>query len=59
MKIQILIENINRDEVPVDSQPASEQLLASEHGLSIFIEHNGKKILLDAGSSSAFIDNAR
>lgn len=55
MKINILIENTIQNELVVDFK----QQLAKEHGLSIFIEHNDKKILLDAGSSSAFIDNAK
>lgn len=32
--------------------------LQSEHGLSIFIEYNGTRILCDTGASSAFIENA-
>ena len=47
MKIQILIENTTKSE------------LVAEHGLSIFIEYNDKKILLDAGTTSAFMDNAK
>ena len=47
MNIQVLIENTS----PSD--------LISEHGLSIFIEYKGKKILLDAGTTSAFMDNAK
>ena len=46
MKVQILIENTTNSS------------LIAEHGLSIFIEYNDKKILLDAGTTSAFIDNA-
>lgn len=46
MKIQVLIEN------------TSDSDLIAEHGLSILIEHNDKKILLDAGTTSAFMDNA-
>ncbi len=46
MKVDVLIEN------------TSEGYLSCEHGLSILIEYNGTKILLDAGSTSAFIDNA-
>lgn len=33
--------------------------LACEHGLSLYIEARGKKILFDAGQSGAFADNAR
>ena len=32
--------------------------LTPEHGLSLYIEHRGKKLLLDAGSSGKFADNA-
>ncbi len=46
MKVQILIENTTNSS------------LIAEHGLSIFIEYNDKKILLDAGTTSAFMDNA-
>lgn len=48
MKIKILIENTT-----------STPHLKCEHGLSIYIEYNEKRILLDAGSTSAFIDNAK
>ena len=47
MKIHVLIENTTKSE------------LVAEHGLSIFIEYNDKKILLDAGTTSTFIDNAK
>lgn len=33
--------------------------LQSEHGLSFYIETNGKRILFDAGQSGAFADNAK
>ena len=46
MKIKILIENTTKSD------------LTPEHGLSIFIEYNDKKILLDAGTTSTFMDNA-
>lgn len=46
MKVTVLIENTSENE------------LKHEHGLSLFIEHAGKKLLLDAGSSEAFYDNA-
>lgn len=47
MKFKVLLENTTRSD------------LIPEHGLSIFIEYNDKKILLDAGTTSVFIDNAR
>jgi len=47
MKITVLIEN----SAPED--------LTAEWGLSLYIEHEGRRYLLDAGSSNAFADNAR
>ncbi len=47
MKITVLIENTASGD------------LACEHGLSILIEHQGRKILLDAGSTELFVENAR
>lgn len=47
MKMTVLIEN------------TSAPYLKCEHGLSILIENNCKKYLLDAGGSSAFLDNAK
>ena len=47
MKIWTLIENTTcRDD------------LVCEHGLSLYIESNGQKILFDAGQTAAFADNA-
>ena len=46
MKATVLIDNIGSEE------------LIGEWGLSILIEHNGEKILLDGGTSGKFIDNA-
>lgn len=46
MKITVLIENTTQSE------------LVSEHGLSLLIENNGKKYLLDAGQSDKFVANA-
>lgn len=48
MYIRTLIENTAHD-------PA----LIAEHGLSLYIETNGKRILFDAGQTGAFADNAR
>lgn len=42
--------------VLVDNIPEGE--MAGEWGLSIMVEHNGVKILADAGSSDLFVDNA-
>ena len=47
--------------VIIDNRPASSSCrptLHSEHGLSIFIEYNGTRILCDMGASPAFMDNA-
>ena len=46
MKITVLIENTTQSE------------LLCEHGLSILIENNGRKYLLDAGTTDKFLDNA-
>lgn len=47
LKITVLIENTT------DSQ------LQCEHGLSLYIEYDGHKILLDAGSTEGFAENAK
>lgn len=47
MIVKILIDNISND-------PA----LTAEWGLSLYIEHQGRKYLLDAGASDAFARNA-
>ena len=47
MKCWILIENTT-----------TRSGLACEHGLSLYIEANGKRILFDAGQTGAFADNA-
>ena len=46
MKISVLIDNIENGS------------LVGEWGLAIYIEHNGRKILLDTGGSEQFLDNA-
>ncbi len=33
--------------------------LISEHGYSVYVEHDNKKILFDTGQTGAFIDNAK
>lgn len=48
MRIVSLIENTS-----------STEKLRAEHGLSLYIEHNGEKILMDTGAGSAFTDNAK
>lgn len=47
MKITVLIEN------------TAPEGLTAEWGLSLYIEHDGLRYLLDAGSSDAFAENAR
>lgn len=47
MKATILIDNI------------ADSPLKDEWGLCVYIEHEGKKILLDTGASSKFTDNAK
>ena len=46
MKATVLVDNNTRD------------LLKAEWGLSIYIEHEGKKILLDCGTTNMFAENA-
>lgn len=48
MKIFILTDNI-----------VNKSGLLAEHGLSLFIEHDGKKILFDTGQSSIYYKNAQ
>lgn len=47
MILQVLVEN-----------SAAHPELIAEHGLSLYIEANGRKILFDAGQTAAFADNA-
>ena len=47
MKVNILIDNNSID-----------KNLLTEHGLSIYIEKNNKKILFDTGATNAFLENA-
>lgn len=42
--------------VLTDNNPGS--FLPAEHGLSYFIEHDGKKVLFDTGQSDMFLHNA-
>lgn len=48
MKITVLIENSKRESCH----------LTAEHGLSLYIEFEGKNYLLDAGGTAAFMENA-
>ena len=48
MKLTVLVENQNNDDMH----------LAGEHGLSIFIEYGRHRILLDAGTTGLFAQNA-
>ncbi len=47
MKFTVLIEN------------SAHEPLQSEHGLSILIEHEGERFLLDAGTTDLFLENAK
>lgn len=47
MKATVIVDNIGVDDIK------------GEWGLSIYIEYNDKKILLDAGASGLFVENAR
>jgi len=49
LKITTLIENL----------PDWEGKLHFEHGLSVFIEADGKRLLFDTGQSGAFVENAK
>ncbi len=49
MNVTVLMENTARTGCA----------LTPEHGLSLYIEHRGRVLLLDAGSSGKFADNAR
>ncbi len=48
MKITCLVENTSQNNT-----------LECEHGLSLFIEHNGLRILFDMGQSDLFYENAQ
>ena len=45
--------------VLTDNMPDPEGLFTTEHGLSLWIEFNGKKILYDAGQSDIYMQNAK
>ena len=46
MKATVIVDNMENNGIP------------GEWGLSVFIEYNGVKLLLDTGASSLFADNA-
>ncbi|MDO5849203.1 MAG: MBL fold metallo-hydrolase [Methanobrevibacter sp.] len=46
MKVVVLVENSSKDN------------LRGEHGLSFYIEHKGKRYLIDAGKSNLFLENS-
>ena len=52
MKITVLLENTL-------AQEAKEKNLVSEHGLSLYIEFKGKRILFDMGQKAHFLSNAK
>ncbi|NLJ78489.1 MAG: MBL fold metallo-hydrolase [Tissierellia bacterium] len=43
----------------IENQPGDREDLHTEHGLSIYLEVDGKNILFDTGQSGKFIENAR
>lgn len=47
MKVMVLAENTSMDE------------FLGEHGLSLYIEHKGKKYLLDTGATGLYAENAK
>lgn len=47
MRATVIVDNIKNNGI------------SGEWGLSIYIEYNGKKILLDTGASNLFVENAR
>ncbi len=48
MKITVLMENTT-----------DQSCMITEHGLSLYIEANGHRILFDTGQSSSFVENAK
>ena len=44
--------------IPLVEDATGAPLLESEHGLSLYIEANGQKILFDLGASDLFLKNA-
>ena len=42
----------------IDNQAAADESLQHEHGLSIYFEADGKRIMLDTGLTGAAISNA-
>lgn len=62
MKAAVLIDNLTYDvaqkQLLADTMATKTGLIA-EWGLSIYIEYNGHRILLDAGTTGAFAGNAK
>lgn len=42
----------------MDNKPTEHKALIAEHGLSLYVEHNGRKILFDCGSGANPLRNA-
>jgi 7,8-dihydropterin-6-yl-methyl-4-(beta-D-ribofuranosyl)aminobenzene 5'-phosphate synthase len=70
MKVQILIDNIAGhvgDAISADAGPANKcaaqgertRKLFGEWGLSVYVEYDGHKVLLDTGASHLFAKNAK
>lgn len=45
--------------VALSENTAAADKLFAEHGLCLYIEHNGKKILFGTGASAVFLENAK
>lgn len=43
----------------IENEPDDKGALKCEHGLSLYIEFQGKKILFDTGQTGAFLENAK
>lgn len=62
MKATVLIDNIVRENMQqqgLETPCGLQTSLQAEWGLSIHIQYNGHQILLDAGTTGVFADNAR
>ena len=60
LKLEIM-EDVNHMKVTtlIENNSSNREDLDTEHGLSVYIEVDGKNILFDTGQSGNFIDNAK
>jgi len=42
----------------MDNKPSGREGILAEHGLSFFVEYNGRRLLFDCGQSAGFLHNA-